>query len=281
MLSFPLVSAIITTRNEEKHIGTLLHSLKNQSYSNIEIVLVDNGSTDQTVTIASNFTVHIYQKGPERSAQRNFGVKQAQGDFVLILDADMSLTPTVIAECVAVCQTQPQLGGVIIPEMSYGEGFWAKCKALERNCYVGDESIEAARFFKREIYLSTGGYDESLHAAEDWDLSDRVRKLHPIGRIQSFILHNEGSLSLKTLIRKKRYYARAGSTYLKKQPVQPTLTKVLYFLRPALYRHWRQLVSQPVLFFGMSVMLALELVAAGVGYIEGIIILRPQNRLRQ
>ena len=74
--------------------------------------------------------------GPERSAQRNFGVAHAQGKYVVIIDSDMVVTPYVIEKCVAVLDASPALQGVVIPEVSVGEGFRAQCKRLERSFYV-------------------------------------------------------------------------------------------------------------------------------------------------
>ena len=93
-----LVSCIITTKNEEKVIKSLLSSIKTQSYKNFEIVLVDNYSTDKTRQIAKVFSARIFNKGPERSVQRNYGVTVSKGDYVLILDADMTLDKNVLKE---------------------------------------------------------------------------------------------------------------------------------------------------------------------------------------
>ena len=62
---FPLVSVIITTKNEEKNIKTCLVSIKNQTYQNIEIIVVDNNSIDSTKKLASEYTKYVYNKGPE------------------------------------------------------------------------------------------------------------------------------------------------------------------------------------------------------------------------
>ena len=135
----PLVSVIVPTRNSEKFIGKCLESISKQTYSRIEIIVVDNNSTDRTKEIAKKFTKKVYNKGPERSAQRNYGAKMSKGSFVLFIDSDMVLTSKVVGECVL------SIGkAVIIPEKSFGKGFWAKCKALEKSFYIGVDWIEAA-----------------------------------------------------------------------------------------------------------------------------------------
>lgn len=93
-----LVSVIITTRNEEKNIERCLKSIKAQSYplEEIEIIVVDNNSVDKTKDIAYKCTAKVYDFGPERSAQRNYGVGKSEGKYILYLDADMNLSEKVI-----------------------------------------------------------------------------------------------------------------------------------------------------------------------------------------
>ncbi|MBA7695274.1 Poly(ribitol-phosphate) beta-N-acetylglucosaminyltransferase TarS [subsurface metagenome] len=85
-MHLPSVSVIITTKNEEKNIENCLKSIKSQTYpqEKIEIVIVDNNSTDSTVKIAKKFTDKVYNKGPERSVQRNFGIEKASGKYILM-----------------------------------------------------------------------------------------------------------------------------------------------------------------------------------------------------
>ncbi len=124
----PLVSVIVPTYNSARLLETCLTSIKNQSYRNIELIVVDNDSTDTTKHIAQTFTNKVYNKGPERSAQRNFGVKESTGQYVMIVDSDMELSKDVIASCVKKITSEPQIQGIIIPEESFGKGFWAQCK---------------------------------------------------------------------------------------------------------------------------------------------------------
>ena len=69
-----LVSVVVTTKNEQANIERCLESICIQTYEPIEIIVVDNGSTDLTKTIASRFTTNVFDHGPERSSQRNFGM---------------------------------------------------------------------------------------------------------------------------------------------------------------------------------------------------------------
>ena len=131
----PLISVIVTTRNNHDTLDACLQSIVAQSYSPIELVVVDNNSTDDTKDIARRYTPHVYNKGPERSVQRNYAVEKASGDYVVIIDSDMELTRDVIRSCVSFVRQNPETGGVIIPEESFGQGFWAQCKKLERSYY--------------------------------------------------------------------------------------------------------------------------------------------------
>ena len=96
----PLVSVIVPTRNSEKFLGKSLESIKNQTYKNIEIIVIDNNSTDDTKKIAKKYTGKIFNKGPERSAQVNFGVNQARGKYIYKVDADFALDKKVVTQCI-------------------------------------------------------------------------------------------------------------------------------------------------------------------------------------
>lgn len=267
-----LVSAIVTTKNEEKNIGRLLSSIKKQTHFSIEIIVVDNNSTDGTQKIAHQFTRKVYSYGPERSAQRNFGVIKSTGKFFLFLDADMELSPKVIKDCVDVVSKDKKIGAVVIPEQSIAKDFWEKVKAFERSFYVeeGDNTVEAARFFQREAYVKAGGYDESITGPEDWDLSESIKDLgYKICRIKSKIFHYEKIGSPIELAKKKFYYALRSHRYIQKRDMSIIGSKTIYFLRPVFYRKWKKLISDPVLATAMIIMFIFELGGGGMGYLVG------------
>ncbi|MFH0864244.1 MAG: glycosyltransferase [Candidatus Gottesmanbacteria bacterium] len=264
-----LVSVLVHTRNSSRTLDQLLNSIRRQTYKNIEIIVVDNNSHDNTKSIASRYTTKIYNFGPERSAQRNFAAKQAKGEYLLVPDSDMILDKNVIAECIDTIVRDPNIKAVVICEKSIGKGFWTKCKALERKCYEGDENIEAARFFEKNVFWEMGGYDENLTGPEDWDLPQRIKRKYKTGRIKSSILHDEGEVFLLQLAKKKYYYGLKVSDYIKKHPLESTAQQVIYLLRPAFYRNWRILLKEPIVTMGMVFMLSLEQGAGFIGFLKG------------
>jgi len=266
MDSTPLVSVIVPTRNNANVIEQCLASIQSQSYSDVELIVVDNNSTDGTPQLAAQYTQQIFAAGPERSAQRNHGVARAHGAFVLLADSDMVLSPCVLEECVARASSDRELKAVVVPEVSVGIGFWARCKALERSCYTGDDTIEAARFFERETFLRHGGYDEAIHGGgEDWDLPQRIRSSGGrIGRVQAHITHLEGRLSLADTMKKKHYYGKTIHRYFAKHPERAR--QQLRFFRPAFFRHRHRLIADPAHAAGLLFMKACEFAAGGAGY---------------
>ena len=278
MSSAPRVSVIVSTRNSAAHLEALLASVRAQTHPNVELIVVDNDSTDATAQIAARWADVVLAAGPERSAQRNRGVDAATGDFVLVADADMVLEPGVVGDCVAVARGEDATA-VVIPEVSVGEGFWAACKALERSCYVGDETIEAARFFRRDAFLRYGGYDETLTGPEDWDLPARMRAAgERVARVDARIVHDEGRLRLRELLRKKFYYGRTFAPYVRRHPGLAARQATL--IRPAFIRHRRRLARRPALAAGMVAMKAAEYAAGGLGLVAGRAATRPSRATR-
>ncbi len=268
MKRLPLVSVIIPTKNSEEFLEDCLESIKNQTYKNLEIIVVDNNSTDKTKKIALKYTELVFNKGPERSAQRNFGASKSKGDYFLFIDSDMELSKKVVEECVNRIQKS---GGIIVPEKDMGEGFWAKCKALERSFYIGVDWIEAARFFSKEVFNKFKGYDETQTGTEDTDFPQRIKDEfgeNSIVRINSFIYHHEGKLSLFDTLKKRFYYAKTASIYTTRKSSEEYYKKQssilerykLYFSDP------KKLFKNPFLGLGVLFMKTLEFSVWGIGY---------------
>lgn len=262
-----MISVIITTKNEESVIKDLFKSLKNQIYKNFEIILVDNNSSDKTKFIAKKYNARIFNMGPERSIQRNFGVSMAKGEHILILDADMKLTKDVLLE---LSEIKEEIA--IIPEKSYGIGFWTQFKVFEREFYEGDDSIEAPRFFSKSIFLRYDGYDENITGPEDYDLPLRMKKAgEKVRRIRSYILHNERRFSPFKSAKKKFYYASKSGEYIKKHP-EMIFTQGNMLIRPIFIKKWEKMIKHPFLSGGMMFIKVVEMIGAFFGFVySGII----------
>ena len=251
-----MVSVIVTTKNEEAHIKNCLTSVLQQDYPQIELIVVDNQSTDATKEIARQYTALVFDRGPERSAQRNYGVSVSTGDLVLYLDADMILQPGIISEAVSVFSSRTEVVALYIPEVIVGEGFWIKVRNFERSFYDGTV-IDAVRFVRSSTFKALGGFDTGLCGPEDWDFDKRVRTAGQTAVLRTPLHHNEGSFDLDFYLKKKAYYAVDFRHYIAKWGAHdPDLKKQL----GPLYRflgvyvenfRFRKMLAHPLLTFGM------------------------------
>jgi len=142
-----------------------------------------------------------------------------------------------------------------------------KCRALERSCYIGDESIECARFYRSNVYKKIGYHDDTLVFSEDKDVDLRVREAgYKIGRIKSFIIHHEGKNKLFNQLKKRFYYGTTGERYVKKHP-KAAFRQANVLFRPAYLRNSKLLAKHPIFTFGMIILRITELTAFATGMI--------------
>lgn len=261
--SLPLISIVITTKNEEKNIGNCLISIQSQSYpqEQIEIIVVDNNSIDKTKEISKKYTKNIYNKGPERSAQRNFGmIKIAKGKYVMFVDADMVLAKDLIKDCLQFIEKEG-CAALHISEIVAGQGFWSRVRRFERSFYDGTV-IDGARFFRKEAFTRVGGFDETMSGPEDWDLDKKIKQMGKICLLpkngeEAVIYHNEAAFSLTNYLKKKDYYTRSFNQYIRKwgkndsdihKQFDPKYRYFMVFLEND---KWRRFIRHPFLVLGV------------------------------
>jgi glycosyltransferase involved in cell wall biosynthesis len=257
------ISVVVPTRNSARTLRACLTSLRHQTHPDVEVLVVDNASTDGTAAIARELADVAVDRGPERSAQRNHGTALSTGDVVLFVDSDMVLEPDVLAEVAAVLAARPEVGAVVVPERSFGDGFFTECRILEKSLYVGADDVEAPRAFRREVIEGVGGWAEHLTAAEDWDLADRCGAAGVVvDRVDAWIWHDEGRLRLRGTFSKKRYYGRWIADYLRTHQGagQRKLARTSLFSQPG------ALVRDPLHAGGMFVLKGVE----GAGLLAGM-----------
>ena len=258
------VSVVVPTRNSMRTLDACLRSIRAQDVP-VELIVVDNASTDGTYELADELADTAVRGGPERSAQRNTGVRLATADWILWIDADMVLPPTTVSAALATA-AQTGADAVAVPEVSVGPGFWTACRALERSCYVDDPSLHNPRLLRRDLLLGDGGFDPSMAGPEDTDLRLRLRAADTRTALcpDVLIVHDEGRLTLRSVLSKRVYYGRSLPAFVAKNP--GALAGQGAGTLRALIRHRRTLAVHPVRTGGLLLLRALEAVAYLVGY---------------
>lgn len=193
-----LVSVIIP--NHGRDITHVLCAVKASFYQNTELIVVDEGK--------------------ERSEQRNIGIMRAKGDYLLILDSDMIITPWLITECVKLIRC---CNGIYLREKIVTPGIFAKIRDWERQFYTGS-LIDCVRFVKRE---GCPLFDTTMDGPEDADWDRKIP--HPKLVTHTQYCHLE-DINMYQYFKKKAYYAKSMPQYKAKHPND----KVLDFK----YRCW-------------------------------------------
>lgn len=266
-----LISIIIPTLNSKIHLRRLFLSLKQQTYKNFEVIVNDDKRTiDGTKKFALQyrnlFPVKYIQKNLVTAYGRKMGAYAGAGEYFLHLDADMRLSKTLLNEIVKKVE-KDGCDVLIIPEVSYGEGFITKVKAFERSMYIGDDSIECARFSTATAYKAVGGHNIKMTFGEDKDFDIRVRKAgYKICRTKAPIYHYEGRLSLSGLLKKKFYYGITSNILFSTHP-EYFLKYANTIFRPAFFRNWKLLLKHPILTLSMFLMKFLETIVGVSGLI--------------
>ena len=255
------VSIVVPTRNSARTIEACLRAARRQTHRDVEVVVVDNGSCDETLDIARGLADRIEECGPERSAQRNRGAAVATGEILVFVDSDQTLSPEVAHQAATVFGEQPALGVLVIPELSHGVGFLAACRALEKRLYLGDRTAEAGRAFRRVAFEAVEGYDESLTAPEDYDVADRVEASGwTLGRIDATVWHDDGRVRLRDVYRKKRYYGRCLPSFF-----STASARRRRLARPGLLNRPGLLIRDPLHAFGLAALKATDALGLGSG----------------
>lgn len=278
MTKTPLVSIVIPGKNSALMMKACLESIKKQSYRNIEIIIVDSKSEDETPKLAKKYGARLFDYFPkvpkgtfDAPHKRNYGAKKARGKYIYYVDADMELSKNIVSEAVSLCE-EKGFSAIIMPEDSFGVGVWASAKNLERMCYWGDDTIEAPRFVSKKVWDKLGGLDEFLGGGgDDWDLYQKLlKKGYKVGRIKSIVRHNEGNLSLQKLMKKRFMYGQDSLKYISKRPGAASIS---YFpIRPSYLKNWKLFVSRPKDTFFFIIMRTAEYSAAAVGILRSFFV---------
>ncbi|MBU1674097.1 glycosyltransferase [Patescibacteria group bacterium] len=168
------ISIILTTYNNQEEVGECLESLLDQTIAPFEIIVVDDGSNDDTISVASQYPVRIIKANHlGRSYARNLGWKKAKGEVICFAEAD-SVYNRKWLENIRLAFFQG--ADAVIPELRcyYIETYLQKCLNADYRIRFFKYTPFSAWAYKKEVLAETGGYNEFLEQAEERDLGNRL-----------------------------------------------------------------------------------------------------------
>jgi glycosyltransferase involved in cell wall biosynthesis len=247
---FPRVSVIMPARNEGKNLARVLdalHEAKRVYPAEVELILVDNGSTDDTAAIAASrgCRVVVEPRGPI-SRIRNFGASLAQGEVLAFLDSDCVVHPAWLTLCVEALVAK-EIGGVgtrAIPELA--KATWVQlgwyllvsgaCRP-EHPQWLGTSNL----LVRKETFQEVGGFNENLETAEDVDFCQKVRARHKLRLVERCpTIHLGESATILRLFKKELWRGKHSLRHMilsrrKREDLRSVALPLGYVLLVALF----------------------------------------------
>jgi glycosyltransferase involved in cell wall biosynthesis len=212
-----LFSIVIPTYNRAKLIATTLYSVLSQTYANFEIIVVDDGSTDNTSHIVDAIKdkriVYYKKNNEERSAARNYGTVRSKGDYITFLDSDDILCPNFLNEALKMIEQEKkpawfhvryvikdsETGSIIIDEKK----IYTNNKDLNRRLFYEGNFISCIGVFLRKdiAHINLFEFDKRLTTSEDHELWLRIAAKYPlkINKVVCANLIQHDSRSISTM----------------------------------------------------------------------------------
>jgi len=237
----PLVSVILPTYNRRSLVGRSIQSVLNQSFDRIELIIVDDASTDGTDEVIREFDDPriIYIKHHENkggAAARNTGIQAAKGEFIAFQDSDDEWLPEKLDKQMNIMEKSPSCVGVVYT------GFWRFRDGKKEYIPGADQQIKEGNIhqellrgnfittqavvIKKECFHRAGMFDEYLPRLQDWELFIRISKYYEFRYIPEPLVHSfftEGSISSN-----KKAYTEALDIILTKHFEYYSSDKILY-----------------------------------------------------
>jgi len=183
----PIVSVIIPAYNASQFIAEALDSVFAQTFDDFEVIVIDDGSTDDTREIVQKYQKklkYVYQENAGPSSARNSGIRMAEGNYIAFLDSDDLWLPDKLEKQVAVFKANPKLGMVITENILFDErGIF--CTKVGKKEYLMNGDLVANIFLRsgvvtptimvrRDVFDEVGYFEEYLRIAEDDNMWIRI-----------------------------------------------------------------------------------------------------------
>ncbi|MDQ3929166.1 MAG: glycosyltransferase family 2 protein, partial [Chloroflexota bacterium] len=210
----PTISAIITAYNYARFLDTAITSVLNQTRRPDEIIVVDDGSTDDTAQVVAKYAHevvrYVYKENGGAGSARNRGIVESKGDLLAFLDGDDQWLPDKLALQVEHLRRYPTAGLVTGSEWQvYSDGaepMWLHRRPVgAADMYrqllvenvVGNPSLTLV---KRECFERVGMFDEAMRLGQDWEMWIRIAREYPVGVVDApliLFMRHPGSLTAR------------------------------------------------------------------------------------
>jgi glycosyltransferase involved in cell wall biosynthesis len=198
----PTVSVIIPTYNRALKLKEAIQSVLDQTYTDYEVIVVDDGSVDNTREVVnelkqrSDKLVYIYQENRGRSAARNYGISLAKGDYIAFLDSDDRFLPEKLSVQVKALENNGDFGMAYSPLIFMGENGEVLGSSSKARTRLSGWIYPELLFFKGTIIITSGvmvrasvlseigGFDEEMHICEDLDLWRSIARRYKVLQIE-------------------------------------------------------------------------------------------------
>lgn len=272
LIKAPLVSVIICTYNRDAYIARAVESALSQTYENVEVIVIDDGSVDNTKRVMNSYAknkkvTYVFQENQGVSIARNNAIQLARGEYIAILDSDdFWCYKEKLSEQVDFLMKNPEyvlVGGGLIKLDIHGKEIVRYLPPendadIKRTILVDNPFAHSTVMFKKGPCQAVGGYDETLRFSEDRDLwlkLGRVGKLHNLPKYMAYYLEggqNQFSLTIRrsvflNIAMRKKY--KNDYPHFKKAVLLCWLSYLSSFL-PFRKKLWPVLFKLRVVIFG-------------------------------
>jgi len=267
----PLVSINIPTLNSERTIARCLRSVVQQSYRNIEIIVIDSYSSDNTVAIAKRYGAKVvYERKLPR--QRMRGIMESRGEYILLLDSDQELESRAIEKCIKESEGKGYDALILREKSIYNEKSWIS-KLLAYNMEIVQRDPDAylgtalPRFFKASFLKKINSIPDNIGYFDHAFIYYEVLRLRAkVGYVDAIVYHHEID-SITRFIRKfYKYYGLClipAMKYNRKLIIGRSLPKRIYFSK--------EVAREPRIFLGLLLLYMLKALATSTGVIVYIV----------
>jgi glycosyltransferase involved in cell wall biosynthesis len=243
--NFPLVSIVTPSFNQARFLPATLESVLNQSYPNIEYIVIDGGSTDGSVAVIEDYADRLayWVTEPDKGQTEaiNKGFARARGEILAWLNSDDTYEPNAVAQAVEKFQQTPDIGMVygeanFIDEYGQKIGRFPAAQTDYERLRRGYVHIpQQAAFWRADLWRQVGPLDESLYFAMDYDLWLRLAKIswikyYPNQVWANFRLHGES----KTIAEDDRCWMEMVQIHQRDGGRQVSMLTIKYILRKLL-----------------------------------------------